>query len=482
MVIIFLLCMPFYTFAAEETVQGSAQEVTTEQAYGSMQQNAPAIESVSGILMDADSGQILYEKNIHQQLPPASITKILTVIMALEQSRLTDMVTASYEAVHSLEYNSSHISLTPDEQITMEQALYATMLPSANDAANVVAENVSGSMAAFVEQMNTRAAELGALNTHFENPNGLDATGHLSTAYDMAVITRHAVQNQDFLKIFGTPYLEIPPTNKQTDTRYLWALHKMLQKSSKYYDERVIGGKSGYTGEAEHTLVTVAQRDGRRLIAVVMYSKGSSAQYTDTQALFDYGFSSSAFTQVNLEKAFFLGNGIVPADAVDCSVQPMTVTLPAGKTKDDIEVTFSSPGEEDGSVKIQAVLTLKGESSPTLASLGLQNYTYTPAVPMSTYDANVPKPYSFLQLLKLAGNVGIILVVGAVVFFLLLCVYVRAEYEIKRSRRHKQRRNAPDIARKSSYTPNNVISYNAAKLKSVSLKDAQNYPIKRQRK
>ncbi len=150
----------------------------------------PAIVSESAVLMDFDTGQILFEKNPHERLRPASITKIMTVLLALENAKPEDVVTMSHDAVFSIPRGSSHIALTTDEQVTVKDLCYAAMLPSANDACNGIAEFVSGSMDAFVQRMNERARELGATDTTFQNAHGLDEDEHLTTAYDMAMIAR----------------------------------------------------------------------------------------------------------------------------------------------------------------------------------------------------------------------------------------------------------------------------------------------------
>ncbi len=256
----------------------------------------PVIESESAVLMDARTGQVLYEKNKNQQLYPASITKIMTVLLGLENASLQDTVTMSHKAVFSIELGAAHIALDEGEQINMEQALMAAMLPSANEACNGIAEHVSGSIPEFVKLMNQRAVETGALHTIFVNPNGLADPNHLTTAYDMAVITRAAIQNPEFRRIFGTSHYIITPTNKQPETRYLWAEHKMFE-CGRYEYLGVTGGKTGYTKESGNTLVTLAQRGDRELIAVVLKSV-NHAVYTDTTALLDYGFDQFNDTKI----------------------------------------------------------------------------------------------------------------------------------------------------------------------------------------
>lgn len=265
----------------------------------SAQVEPPPVVSEAAVLMDAETGQVLYEKSMHMQLYPASITKILTVLLALENGRLNDYITMSGEAAYSIKRGSSNIALEEGERITMEQAVMAAMLPSANEACNGIAEHISGSMAGFRQLMNQRARQAGALNSNFVNSNGLPEPNHLSTAYDMAVITREALKYDKFREIIGTVRYTIPPTNKKTEARDLWSEHRMLTTNRYHYDG-VIGGKTGFTEASRNTLVTVARRGDRELIAVVMKSD-NYADYKDTIALFDYGFNEFAVT------------GIVPA-------------------------------------------------------------------------------------------------------------------------------------------------------------------------
>jgi serine-type D-Ala-D-Ala carboxypeptidase (penicillin-binding protein 5/6) len=258
----------------------------------------PSLESESAVLMDAQTGQVLFEKNMNEQLYPASITKIMTILLGLEYGNLQDIITMSHQAVYSIEKGSSHIALDEGEQITMEQALMAAMLPSANDASNGIAEQISGSIPEFVKLMNKRAVEAGALHTHFANANGLHDDEHVTTAYDMAMITKAALTNEQFRRIFGTDQYEIPPTNKKTEPRYFWTEHKMM-KPGKYEYDGVIGGKTGYTKEAECTLVTAARKGDRELLVVVLKST-TSGIYDDTKALLDYGFDEFAATPIML--------------------------------------------------------------------------------------------------------------------------------------------------------------------------------------
>ena len=252
----------------------------------------PAIYAESGILVDLDTQEILYSRNIDKQLYPASITKVMTTLVAIESSSPEEPVTFSQHALDSIEWDSSNIGCRLNETLTMEQCWYAMMLNSANEVCCGVAEHISGSIEAFVEKMNQKAAELGCTNTHFSNPNGLPDETHYTTAHDMALIANAAYQNETFRQVFSTRQYEIPPTPQYTETRYLYNHHKMMQPDTEYYYEGCLGGKTGYTETALNTLVTIASRNGKNLLCVTMRTQGRQV-YTDTASLFDYGFSQT---------------------------------------------------------------------------------------------------------------------------------------------------------------------------------------------
>lgn len=259
--------------------------------------NQPDVASDGAIIMDADTGVILYEKNIHETYYPASITKILTTLVAIENSSLNEIVTFSKEAVFDVDLNSSRIGIDVGEQLTMEQCLYGIMLSSANEVSYAVAEHISGDIESFSKLMNEKAKELGARNSNFVNPHGLPDPNHYTSAYDMAMIAKGAIQNETFRNITQTRTYSIPPTNIQEETRYLANHHKFIKQDIQY--DGAIGGKTGYTSLAKFTLVTYAKRNGMTLISVVMHSPTAEAEYGDTANLLNYGFDN--FTINNIE-------------------------------------------------------------------------------------------------------------------------------------------------------------------------------------
>lgn len=255
--------------------------------------DAPETLSPSVILMEESTGTIFYEKNMDEAHYPASITKIMTTLLALENGNLSDMVTFSDDAINNTE--GSGIARDYGEQMTLEQCLYGVMLESANECAYAVAEHVGGTVENFVDMMNAKAKELGCTNTHFANPHGLQDENHYTTAHDMALIAQAAYQNETFRIIIGTKMYTIPPTNKHAEETVLRNHHDMLctyhNANRKYLYPYCVGGKTGYTATANSTLVTYAEKDGMTLICVVMNTQ-SPNQFIDTVNLFDYAFDN----------------------------------------------------------------------------------------------------------------------------------------------------------------------------------------------
>lgn len=251
----------------------------------------PVVVAEGAVLLDASTGRVLYGKNQDKQFYPASITKIMTALIVLERCDLKDKVTFSSTATTNLESGAVSLDITEGDVLTVEQCLYGLLLKSANEIGNGLAEHVAGSVSGFADLMNEKAKALGCKNTHFANPHGLNDSTHKTTPYDMALIMRAALENPTFRKIDTTTSYSFPATKKSA-ARTITMGHKMMYPSDSRYYEGIIGGKTGYTSLAGNTLVTGAERNGVRLIAVVMKAKGT--QYTDTSAMLDYGFENYA--------------------------------------------------------------------------------------------------------------------------------------------------------------------------------------------
>lgn len=258
----------------------------------------PSIEAQAAVLMDVNTEAVLYSKNADTQLYPASITKILTTLLACENLNAKTNITVSENASTSVTAGDSSIYAAPGEEFTRDQALMAVMLQSANEMSVAVAEEVSGSVKKFTELMNWRAKLFGCKNTHFNNPNGLPDENHYTTASDMAKIAKSAWLNPLFRRYCTKRYYEIPPTNKFTEARQLLNHHKMM-KNGEYYYEGVRGGKTGYTDASGNTLVTYCKRGNITLVAVILNSTSAANAYSDTASLFNYGFEN--FEKVDMK-------------------------------------------------------------------------------------------------------------------------------------------------------------------------------------
>ena len=257
--IIFIICRPAYT------VNVSADDSS---ALGLPE--FPKISSDYVVLMDADSGEVLYSSNADTQCYPASTTKLLTALLTVENCSLTDTVTFSQAAVDSIDYGDANASISPGEELTVEQALYCLILRSANEVAYGLAEHVGQTVSSFASMMNSRIEELGATHTHFTNPSGLSDQFHYTTPYDMALIAQACFNNKTLMKIIShSGVYTIGPTNKSNFTRYYRHRYQMLPGGDYAY-KYSLGGKTGYTDDAGNCLVSFAQKDDLRLICVIM--------------------------------------------------------------------------------------------------------------------------------------------------------------------------------------------------------------------
>ncbi len=274
------------------------------------------------VLIDYDSLDILYGKDPHKQFFPASTTKIMTGILAIENGNLDDVITIQQEVVDLT--NGSHIALEPGEKLTLTQLLDALLIESANDSAIAIAKYVSGNVDSFVKLMNEKALSLGAVNTHFNNPSGLPDEEHLTTAYDLAIIAKYAMDNEIFRDIVKNHRATIPVTNKKTEERYLNSSNRMLYSNEKllingeYVPTRyegVNGVKSGYTNAAQYCLVTSFENDQQKLIAVSLKADRNNI-YADTHKLLNYGLENFKKIRIGFSGKFVdnfdIKDGVMP--------------------------------------------------------------------------------------------------------------------------------------------------------------------------
>ena len=258
---------------------------------------APEIAAPAGTVIDMNSGIVLYAKDADTPYYPASITKTMTALLVVEKCSLDETVTFSKKATTNLESGAVTISLQEGDKLTVRECLYALLLKSANEVANGLAEHVAGSVEAFAELMNAKAASLGCTHTHFVNPNGLNDSNHYTTAHDMALIGRAAFANEIIRKIDTTESYKIQATKKNPKGITVTRSNKILNPSNECYYPYAIASKTGYTSRAGSTLVTAAEKDGKRLVAVILKSTKYLGQYADTKTLLDYGFEVLSSTQ-----------------------------------------------------------------------------------------------------------------------------------------------------------------------------------------
>lgn len=434
------LVFPSFSALAEEAETVPEENITTE-----TQTSDLTLAAETAVLMDAASGEVLYEKNADQKMYPASITKLMTILLALEHGKLTDEITFSHDAVYNIEQGSAHIAIMEGETLTLEQVLRAIILRSANEASNGVAEYVDGSVEAFAKHMTERAKELGCKNTNFVNANGLHDENHYTTAYDMALIAKELLTHEEYRSMMSETDYEIPPTNKQTETRYLHGQHQMLNPNSIYYYEDAIGGKTGFTSEALNTLVTYAERDGMELIAVVMKCNGAE-HYTDTAALFDYGFETYESVKL-LSAADHTTTVKVTETYNDKPVELGTITaapaenvyhtLPKGTDTSQIKVETDCPETIEAPVKEgQTVGTLKislGGKTIKTVDLKAQN-----AVDVMTdaQKAELDKSSVSGILKKIGIGIGVVILA----FLILICITRTIGHYQRKKRRQQHRR------------------------------------------
>ena len=294
-------------------------------------------KSTSCLLMDAKSGKILYAKNAYDKMYPASTTKLMTAILTLENCKTTDIATVSHNAIYSIPVGYSHANLKEGEQLTVEQLLNVLLIPSANDAAIVLAEHISGSTDEFAKLMNEKAKELGCKNTNFVNPNGIHDKNHYSCAYDLALIGQYAMKFSDIMRIAMVRQYTLPTTNKYNKTdRIFNATNALINNESmnKYYYPYATGLKTGYTDAAGSCIVSTAKKGNMELVVVILKSSSIAERYNDCKTLFNYGFEHYSYQTLqssgSVVKTIEISNATKETKQLDVSV------------KDDISVLLSS--------------------------------------------------------------------------------------------------------------------------------------------
>ncbi len=320
----------------------------------------PHIYSESGIVMDIDSGAILYAKNIDDQHYPASITKLMTALVAFENYKLDETVKFTWDDISFLEYGDAHIGIKPDEELSMEDCLYGMLLASANEVSHGIGAHMEGGHEEFLRKMNEKAKELGCKNSNWMNTNGLHDGEHYTSARDMALISSALFQYDKFREITNTYQHVIPATNITAEQRYVHQNHKMIRDWDSRYYEYCVGGKTGYTDQALSTLVTFATKDDVNLVAVVLRTHGGGNKaYADTRSMLDYAFDN--FTKVSVTKDMIgdehiakvaKGAYVVLPTGADAGNLKMNFTASAKKEDKSGKVAFTYEGQDVGTVKV----------------------------------------------------------------------------------------------------------------------------------
>ena len=382
----------------------------------------PKTHGEAGIVMDADTGAILYAKNIDGLAYPASITKILATLVALENGKMEDTVTVAPESLNGLEGGYAHIGLKKGEEISFEDALHAVLLASANEAAHALGSSVGDSYEWFIQQMNDRAKELGATSSNFVNTNGIHNDEHYTTAKDMALITQELYNKYpEFQEICQTLQYTIDSTNKTKKTRTFQQSHMMFYEGSQYYDSRVVAGKTGYTYPAKNTLVTCTDNENMRLIVVVLKTHGKNV-YKDTGKLIKYGYENFEKIDVSQyetseEIIGFSGNKhvVVPKGV---TFEELEMELKAVEGSDVAQAVYSYHdqivGDVEVNIKVEQPEDTENKKSDTVVKNGL-------------------------SIVKIIVIIFIVIAVLFALFLVVLLIY-RYKKKMERRRRRAERR------------------------------------------
>lgn len=433
-------------------------------------------QSEAGIVMDLDSGAVLFAQNIHVQEYPASITKLLTALVVVENASMDEQVTFSHDAVYNVESGSGNkLQLEEGDVLSVKDCLYVMLLQSSNQAANALAEHVGGSREAFADMMNEKAASLGCRESHFVNPSGLNDPEQLTSAYDMAQIGAAVFGNPALLEICSTTSATLPPTINNPNGRTYSMEHKLVvtgDSSDENYYPSAVAGKTGYTSLAGQTLVTYAEQDGRRQVAVTLKST-QRTHYSDTKTILDFGFArfknvsvaENETDYVTGEEAVTIGDETYsPSDLyLD---EKAVVTLPNDAQFSDAdkylqtEIPASHPEGavgriiytyNDRQIGVAWVYSTKAASAPVSAEDGTDNETAgsentTDAAKTGTSSTadKEKKPLKLTKATYIAAGAGVVvlLIAAAVIWFM---IQRKQEEERMRVLREKRRKRLADM-------------------------------------
>ena len=402
------------------------------------------LASQTAVLMDADTGVVLYEKNMHDTMYPASITKIMTAMLAIQHLEPEQVLTVSQTAVNAVPRTSSHISLQAGERLTVRDALYAIGMESANDAANVLAEAVSGSLEAFAEEMTRQAQALGAMNTHFANANGLPDSQHFTTAYDMALITAAALKQEGLATYFSTVNYTFPATNLSPARSF--SNKDRLLPGGQYYYEGVLMAKTGWTSSAQGTFAAVVKQGDTTLVAITLKSPLLEDKYKDTHKLMDYGFTHYSAVKVSGEQ---VTAQLSLGEYTPVKGQKFTYLIPTGTLFADIRYSLSEEVELSPDSPLNITVPVSATLGDTVLP-GIEVKLERPAPPREAYIlAELLSPQgmapeqvqAILNALRIpAAVVGVLLLIFILLLFRRQILRYRRRKHLKaRIRRMKKR-------------------------------------------
>lgn len=370
--------------------------------------NKPELVSRAAILIDNKTNKILYDKNSNEKMFPASTTKILTAILTLENCDLNETVTASYDAIMSIPQGYVTANISVEEQLTVEQLLELSLIHSANDATNVLAEYVGGSIESFVSMMNTKVNELGLTNTHFTNTYGFQDENHYTTASDLSKIMQYCLKNDEFRRIAGSTSCSIPATNK-SDVRSYTSTNQLIIPNNPNYYSYVTVGKTGFTTEAGECLVSCAYKNDLELICVVLGGtvvNGVPTRFSESKALYEYGFNNFSLKNIanpgEIITEIEIPNGSPDTKSLDLA---FTDTIYALVNNTDLETNYTPEIHLNENI-----------SAPITQGDVLGNVTYIIDGVQYTSDIVATHNVEASQLLQFVLQIGGLLVVLLITF------------------------------------------------------------------
>ena len=409
--------------------------------------DAPEISAPNAILVDASNGLALYEKESGEKVYPASTTKILTAIIAIEKCNLEDTATASFEAINSIDIDSSKVGLYEGEEMTCKDLIFSLLIASANDAANVLAEHISGSTSEFASLMNEKAEEIGAHNSHFENPHGLHSENHYTTASDMAKIAMYAMKLPLFAEAVSAETYTIPATNK-SDKRELKTTNYLLLPKSRYYYKYATGIKTGHTKDAGYCLISSGDYEGTELICAVFGTKmtedGTTQSFEDSRTLLRYGLGKLSPVPI-IQKSTIICDAPLRSSISDKIILESESTvnrvLPEGVSPENLErrdfvnENISAPIKA-GEVLGHSEYWLKDTKVAETNLVSVEEYKY------------VPLAFIVRPIYKMFKSAVFYIILAIIIIFLIFCAYVRAERKRRRMERRRKMREKQRMQRR----------------------------------